>query len=212
MKDTDVYQLEENGGVGDKRLFRVSDEAADGCFILDVPATLEEVDRWRSAERLWLRAQQEMRERYREAEQIQMAVDAVEEDLMKQEADKANQERSNVSAAREGLADQLDGSREWYVHQRVQEREGRGFRVHQYTVGWTIHHHACGIARRALEHDPSSFRDRQLYRLPEVAEKLLRGFYGTVSLNTKPIKTCRCAERVKLAAESMRREREEVQA
>ena len=193
MDEKGVFQLEENGGVGDRRVFRVSDQPADGCFILDVPATDEEVDRWRSAERLWLKAQAEMRARY-------------------YEADKANQERSNAAAAREALADQLDGPREWYVHQLVQEREGRGFRSVFVTVGWTIHHRTCGTARRALERDPSGFRDRQLYRLPVVAERLLAGRYGTVSTNTKPIKACRCAERVKLAAASMRREREEQQA
>lgn len=212
MDEKGVFQLEESGGIGDKRTFRVSDQAADGCFILDVPATDEEVDRWRSAERLWRRAQAEMAERYLEAEKIQFAVDAIEEELAEREADKANQERSNAAAAREALADQLDGPREWYTHELVVEREGRGFRTTRHTTGWTIHHSTCGTARRALERDYAHFRSRGLDRLPVVAERLLRGRYGTVSTNTKPIKACRCAERVKLAAESMRREREEQQA
>lgn len=211
MDEKGVFQLEESGGIGDKRTFRVSGQAADGCFILDCPATQEEIDRWQSAERLWKRAQAEMSARYLEAEKIQLAVDAIEEELAEQEADKANQERSNATAAREALADQLDGPREWYVHQLVQEREGRGFRSAFVTVGWTIHHATCGTARKALERDRSGFRDRQLYRLPVVAERLLAGRYGTVSTNTKKIKACRCAERVKLAADSMRREREEQQ-
>lgn len=172
-------------------------DSARSYEVYEVPASDEEVERWESAHRLWLRAQQEMQAKFQEASAIEDAVSAIEEELADREYEKQEQERRAAQATQEALADQLDGPREWMVHTRHRETDRGALK----TVGYTVHHQTCGVLQRALQGPHATFTDRRPHRMPELASLVLRGFY-----DGRPIKTCRCARRMQEAAESLRRE------
>lgn len=152
----------------------IDDPGADLETACEVPATSEDVVRWQAAARAWKQAQEEMQARYAESAAIEAAVEAIADELASEEYEKDAQERRHAALVREGLADQIDGPREWLLCART--------RANGSVRGYTVHHSSCGVPKSRPEP----------VRIPTVARVVAEGLRGP-EWQRNPVKVCRCA-------------------
>jgi hypothetical protein len=163
---------------------------------MEVPATSEQVVRWQAAARAWAQAQAEMRDLYKAAEAVEVAVEQTMEEAERVLGAEADRDAAILHLMTEAEKDAQDGIREWVTVTRRAESQSNNLRHRPRAriLGRTIHHAHCKTLGRVQE--PSTVA--RPVRLPVAAAELATGrtyWDGDVKVHAQ------CAGAVRLAAD-----------